>query len=150
MGRYAQIPSLTRADRIELERIFVSASLPADHPHSIRLPSRKTSLFDAIAKSPSLGRKIKRRLSRSSLVSAKGLPSLSRYARNLLHLKAGARGRRLSIDDIAEDHPASTAAYDEDAHPVPLPELPHFNNDSHPVKRQKIPEFHSPTPCILR
>ncbi|KAF2155566.1 hypothetical protein K461DRAFT_290586 [Myriangium duriaei CBS 260.36] len=148
MGRLLRDTSLTRADRRELSRIFVGASLPNDHPHAIQLPRQKPALFELIIKSPTLANKLRRRLSRGSLVSKKSFLSLRPHPKRLLHRQSRLRTRVRTVDDVAEDRLASTDRYDPDAHPVRISKYPVSSvarqkviTPAIPVRRQRIRSF---------
>ncbi|KAG9525011.1 hypothetical protein KCV07_g1302, partial [Aureobasidium melanogenum] len=59
------------ADDLELRRIFVAASLPEDHPHALKLRHRKPEVDESIIHSLSFTNKLRRQLSRKSLVTDK-------------------------------------------------------------------------------
>ncbi|KAG9884087.1 hypothetical protein KCU94_g18400, partial [Aureobasidium melanogenum] len=59
------------ADDLELRRIFVAASLPEDHPHALKIRHRKPEVDESIIRSPSFTNKLRRQLSRKSLVTDK-------------------------------------------------------------------------------
>lgn len=70
-------PISASLDDLELQRIFVSASLPEDHPDALRIPGRKPSLDESIIRSPRLAKKLRRQLSRKSFASGRsGLKSI--------------------------------------------------------------------------
>lgn len=70
-------PISASLDDLELQRIFVSASLPEDHPDALRIPGRKPSLDESIIRSPRLSKKLRRQLSRKSFASGRsGLKSI--------------------------------------------------------------------------
>ncbi|PSK34533.1 CST complex subunit STN1 [Elsinoe australis] len=115
---------LSKDDRLELNRIFVAASLPEDHPDAIPLPHRRPALYDRIIRSPSLGRKIKRQLSRTSLVSSKSFISLRPHPTRLLHRRSRTKPKSFTVEDIVEDPSASTNGYDSDAKSVQITALP--------------------------
>ncbi|GAM82934.1 hypothetical protein ANO11243_009200 [Dothideomycetidae sp. 11243] len=140
---------------MELSRIFVAASLPDDHPHAIQLPSRRPAMFNAILKSPPFGMKIKRRLSKRSLVGSRSLRSFRNHPKKLFQRHHGVKTSLLTVDDIVEDRPAATGGYDSDAKQLHLPKLPRNDQDLPkvinavtPVRRQKIPSFQWLAPCI--
>ncbi|KAG9926775.1 hypothetical protein KCU98_g11005, partial [Aureobasidium melanogenum] len=60
---------LCPADDLELRRIFVAASLPEDHPHALKIRHRKPEVDESIIHSPSFTNKLRRQLSRKSLVT---------------------------------------------------------------------------------
>lgn len=62
---------LYSADDLELQRIFVAASLPEDHPDAIRMNHRKPEVDESIIRSPSFKSKLRRQLSRKSLATGK-------------------------------------------------------------------------------
>ncbi|THX16190.1 hypothetical protein D6D13_01679 [Aureobasidium pullulans] len=57
------------ADDLELQRIFVAASLPEDHPDALKLRHRKPDVDESIIHSPSFTNKLRRQLSRKSLAT---------------------------------------------------------------------------------
>ena len=109
-----------RLDEAELNRIFVAASLPEDHPHAIRLPGRKPRLETRILRSPSFGNKLKRQLSRKSLVSSRSLASLRPHGPRLAHHRSKhlIGTGDLTLAEILFDRRADEGGYDPDARSV--------------------------------
>ncbi|GAB7345528.1 hypothetical protein MBLNU457_3843t1 [Dothideomycetes sp. NU457] len=109
---------LARPEEIELNRIFLTACLPEDHPHAIKIPGRKVPLNADIVQSPTLGNKLRRQLSRHSLPRPKSLQSLRLSAPRLIHRRSRAAKDDLTIEEILIDGPIDQNQYDEDAHSV--------------------------------
>lgn len=113
-------PEIAVLDGTELQRIFVAASLPDDHPHAIRLPRCKPRMDDNIIKSPSFSSKIKRQLSRKSLKSVhSGRSQKSRLGRkkskvNPLQIPEDAEDS--TARSLLEDKAAEDGGYDDDAY----------------------------------
>ncbi|GAB7355058.1 hypothetical protein MBLNU459_g5652t1 [Dothideomycetes sp. NU459] len=62
---------LEPSDEIELYKIFAFASLPEDHPDALKFSGRKPCVDESIVRSPSFTNKLRRQLSRKSLLSKK-------------------------------------------------------------------------------
>ncbi|KAI4720749.1 hypothetical protein E4T48_02937 [Aureobasidium sp. EXF-10727] len=115
---------LYSADDLELQRIFVAASLPADHPHALRIAHRKPEVDESIVHSPSFTNKLRRQLSRKSLVTDK----LHTQPTSKSTVKPFAHARKRfghGLPDLAGD-------YDDDARSLCLTEsrLASLKNDS--------------------
>ena len=110
------------SDDLELHRIFVSASLPEDHPDALRIPGRKPSLDQTIIRSPSFSKKIHRQLSRRSLASAKtGLKSIRPSKRSALAHHDHDDAEEESILDFFK-RDGDVSAFDPDALSLELDE----------------------------
>lgn len=109
---------LARPEELELNRIFLTACLPEDHPHAIKIPGRKVPLNTDIVQSPTLGNKLRRQLSRHSLPRPKSLQSLRLSAPRLIHRRSRAAKDDLTIEEILVDGPKDQNQYDEDARSV--------------------------------
>lgn len=142
--------ALSNEDRLELNRIFVGASLPHDHPHSIKLTIQKPDLFDAIIRSPTLARKIRRQFSKTSLARYKRSRALRRCRSMQLDHWPGHHKKVRIPRHVVDDHLASSGSYDTDAqqfdsltsHAHARPVSP----PTTPTRRQGIPDFNSPSP----
>lgn len=93
--------------QLELDTILVSAVLPDNHPHALKLPSRKLTPHPGILRSPGLGYKLRHSVSRLSL------PSFRTNARMLR-----ARKSKLSLEDMLADRGPFEGGYDSDAQSV--------------------------------
>ncbi|KAI5248548.1 hypothetical protein E4T43_01311 [Aureobasidium subglaciale] len=100
-------PTRYPADDLELRRIFVTASLPEDHPHALRLQHRKPGVDETIIRSPSFTNKLRRQLSRRSIVT----DLVDKDVMGKSKIKAFAYSRK-----TREDNPAGFSdGYDDDA-----------------------------------
>lgn len=95
------------ADDLELRRIFVAASLPEGHPHALRIRHRKPEVDESIIHSPSFTNKLRRQLSRKSLVTDK--------SRKDTASKLNLRPLVLSRKRSEHGHPELAGGYDDDA-----------------------------------
>ncbi|KAK6007961.1 hypothetical protein QM012_004775 [Aureobasidium pullulans] len=95
------------ADDLELRRIFVTASLPEDHPHTLRIRHRKPEVDESIIHSPSFTNKLRRQLSRKSLATNK-LPKMSIS-------KLAPRSQALLERRLETGLPGVAGGYDDDA-----------------------------------
>ena len=109
---------LARPEEIELNRIFLTACLPEDHPHAIKTPGRKVSTNPNIVRSPSFGNKLRRQLSRHSLPRRKSLQSLRHSAPRLIHRRSKGVTEDLTIEQILVNEPHDQSQYDDDARSV--------------------------------
>lgn len=112
------------ADDLELRHIFVAASLPEDHPHALRIGHRKPEVDETIIHSPSFTNKLRRQLSRKSLVTDKSHKNTT--SKSIIKPFVYPRKRRAhGLRDLAVD-------YDDDAQSLRLPEsrLVSLENDS--------------------
>ncbi|KAF2223382.1 hypothetical protein BDZ85DRAFT_108535 [Elsinoe ampelina] len=124
---------LSREDRMELNRIFVGASLPEDHPHAIPLSNRRPILFTKIIRSPSFSRKLKRQLSRTSLITSKSLVSLRSHPVKLLHRRSRMKSKAYLVENVMDKNAVSPNEYDSDARSVRINST-RFNTDA----RQRV------------
>ncbi|KAH0366328.1 hypothetical protein KCU65_g5433, partial [Aureobasidium melanogenum] len=95
------------ADDLELRRIFVAASLPEDHPHALKICHRKPEVDESIMHSPSFTNKLRRQLSRKSLVTDKSY----RHSASKLNLKSHVLPRKR----LEHGLPELAGGYDDDA-----------------------------------
>lgn len=102
-------------DELELNKIFIAASLPDDHPHAVKFSGRKAGLNDSIIRSPTLANKLKKQLSRKSLASSKSLRSLKAHSPRLPYRKRRDMGKDLTIDELLADDSVNSNDYDPDA-----------------------------------
>jgi hypothetical protein len=112
------------ADDLELRRIFVAASLPEDHPHALRIGHRKPQVDESIIHSPSFTNKLRRQLSRKSLVIDKS----SERTKNKPTIKSFASSNKRLVHGLQD----LAGGYDEDAQSLCLTEsrLASLKNDS--------------------
>ena len=102
------------ADDLELRHIFVAASLPEDHPHALRIGHRKPEVDESIIHSPSFTNKLRRQLSRKSLVTDK--PQRDTTSRSIIkHFPFPHKRLVHDLRDLAD-------GYDDDAQSLRLPE----------------------------
>lgn len=102
------------ADDLELRHIFVAASLPEDHPHALRIGHRKPEVDETILHSPSFTNKLRRQLSRKSLVTDKSRRDTT--SKSIIRPFVYPQKRRVHVlRDLAD-------GYDDDAQSLRLPE----------------------------
>lgn len=159
-ARDANVPrsiKLARPEELELNRIFVAASLPEDHPDALYMPGRKPPFDPSMVRSPSFGNKLRRRISRHTLVPSKSMSSLMHSGPRLLHRKSRVHKDDLSIEEIFGDKAAAEGGYDSDAHSVQI--MPRIASDKtsqgkmtcpplRPVQSMVLPSFEWLAPCI--
>ncbi|KAF4551782.1 Hypothetical protein D9617_12g036720 [Elsinoe fawcettii] len=140
---------------MDLNRIFVGASLPEDHPHAITLPDRRPALITRIMRSPSFGNKIKRQLSRNSLIPSKSLTSLRSHPIRLLHRRSRTRPKEYVNENTAEPASSPEDNYDSDTKSVRITTTRVNTDERQPVvtpineaARQNISGFEWLVPCI--
>jgi hypothetical protein len=112
------------ADDMELQRIFVAASLPEDHPHALRVGHRKPQVDESIIHSPTFANKLRTQLSRKSLLTDKPLGKTS--SKTTIRPFAYSRKRQTpGLPDLAD-------VYDDDGQSLFLTEsrLASLRNDS--------------------
>lgn len=107
---------LSSSDEIELNNIFVAASLPEDHPHAVKLSCRKPGLDESIIRSPTLGSKLRKQLSRKSLATSKSLRNIKTHSPKLRRRRFSSND--LTINDLLGASTADDSGYDPDAFSV--------------------------------
>lgn len=118
------LPRGSTPDTLELQRIFVTASLPDDHPDALHIADRKPSLDDSIICSPSFTNKVRRQLSRKSLAPGKGglrLPKRLTRSQSQ-HLDSERQSSNHPIADLFSDERNASLAFDSDALSITLDE----------------------------
>jgi hypothetical protein len=112
------------ADDLELQRIFVTASLPEDHPHALRTGHRKPQVDESIIHSPTFANKLRTQLSRKSSATDKSLEKTS----SKTTIRPFAYSRKRLVPGL----PDLTDGYDDDARSLCLTEsrLASLRNDS--------------------
>jgi len=107
-----------------LSRIFVGASLPNDHPDSIPLRKQDSEPLDElIIKSPPFVQKIKRRLSRKSLIPFRSLQCIRSKCPQFFVRSPPVFVNSNSVEDIAEILINAAEEYDSDAHSVKIHDI---------------------------
>lgn len=109
------------SDDLELQRIFVSASLPEDHPDALQIPNRKPGLDATIVRSPSFTKKLRRQLSRKSFASSKPFARALKAEGKIEH--GGLRNAIAYDEGCGQNHVLETVdsnTFDPDAHSLRL------------------------------
>lgn len=102
--------TLSPTSRCQLDRILVSSVLPEDHPDAQLSILRKPSLDESIVRSPGLRHKLRRSMSRVSLLPGKRLQRSS----------CSVLSSHINMEDLLGNAETLEDAYDSDARAVSL------------------------------
>ena len=140
---------LSPASALELNRIFVTASLPEDHPHAITFPGRKPSFDDSIIRSPSFGNKLRRQLSRRSLAPGRSVRRLKSAGPLIIHRKRRTASDLPLTELFASGRPYD-GGYDSDARTVRVTSPPITYSSGTADQEHAVHNFDWLAPCTPR